>query len=139
MSSPSFGPLPLLDAGAFIYTPAGSNFTQLVTDTMGNAGADGDGFDDLFNPMASSFSGDVNSLAVLDNAVADADFVPGAFDAAEAQPVLNDIGAFINNGDAAIGGFDNAAGFTETSPPSEQGIVLNTGIGTQIFNSSNQQ
>lgn len=117
MSSPSFGPLPPIPSGAFDYVPVGSNFTQLVTDTMGNAGADGDGFDDLFNPMAASFDGDVNSLSVLDDAVSAADFVPGAFDNTEAAPILNDIGAFIGNGDAALAGFDGATGFVNTPPP----------------------
>src|SRR6516225_712742 len=55
-----------IDNSAVVYTPAGSNFTGLVSDTLGNVGDVSDGFEVALSAIVSLFPGEDTALAFLD-------------------------------------------------------------------------
>lgn len=110
------GPL-AFDLSGLVYVPGPANqFTQLTSDTLGNAATDSDGFNALFAPPATALAGDIGGLAVMDQHIGLADFQDGAFDSTQIGPVVTDTGTVLQSGDAALNNFDQSAGITNPTP-----------------------
>lgn len=99
-----------LAKGDVTYTPGPPQFADLATSILGNVGTNGDGFDALFNLVASTIDGDISSISTLDTILADVGFIPGALDAAVLAPIVAQHAAFLAGGDAQLAPVDAGLG-----------------------------
>lgn len=115
------------------YNPTRGTMTQVVTDALGTAGTNQDGFDAMWNDLLGTVDGDSRS-GVLDGSELDAAaFVAGDFERSTLQPITSDIASFQAAGDVLIG---------ETTPtPTPQqptqgtlGILTDVGLPPAVVN-----
>lgn len=99
---------------ALMYHPIGSRFEAIAAETLGNAGTDGDGFNDLINPVISQFGIDGETASTLDPSIAAAEFVDGNFGATYHAPIVPLIADFTADGDSMVG--DSATAVTPAPP-----------------------
>ncbi|HWY55748.1 MAG TPA: hypothetical protein VNZ03_14870 [Terriglobales bacterium] len=109
--------IPPLAKGALTYTPGKPQFSDLANSILGNVGTGADGFDALFNLVASTIDSDIAAVPILDTILADVGFVAGALDAAVLAPIAAEHAAFLAGGQASLAGVDAGFGGGSAPPP----------------------
>lgn len=85
-----------------LFNESPNEFAALTSDSFGGGFVDDDGDDALILTIANALEADTAALPDLDQALADASFVAGAFEGANISPLITDAGDTISSGNSQL-------------------------------------
>lgn len=123
---------------AAIFTPSSVDFGGYAQQQLGDLGTGTDGFDALFNSVASIIDGDTADLGNYDSLLSAMAFTPGDFASTYLAPVDGNLGSFIDDGDSLINDYANLGTINNvpiiTEPPPAPVIISGSGVPPGVGN-----